>query len=88
MLDNSVKKKVLGMQLHIRGHYFTFNMCVNKKPFTRQGLLSMTASVYDLLGFIAPVILEAKLLLQDLCKWKANWDSVISKEVNARWFAG
>ena len=45
----------------------------------------MTASIYDPLGFVAPVILEAKLLLQDLCKQKANWDSVISQEVRVRW---
>ena len=80
MLDNGVKEKVLGMQWHIKGDYFTFNIHVNKKPFTRRGLLSMTASVYDPLG----VILEAKLLLQDLCKQKANWDSVISEEVRVR----
>ena len=63
MLDNCVKEKVLGMQWHIRGDYFSFDIRVNKKPFTRRGLLSMTASVYDPLGFVAPVILEAKLLL-------------------------
>ena len=55
-----------------------------KKPFTRRGLLSMTASVYDPLGFVAPVILEEKLLLQDLCKQKANLDSVISEEERVR----
>ena len=84
MLNNGVKEKDLGMQWHIRVDYFTFDIRVNKKPFTRRGLLSMTASVYDLLGFVAPVILEAKLLLQDLCKQKANWDSVISEEVRVR----
>ena len=73
MLDNGVKEKVLGMQWHIKGDYFTFDIHVNKKPFTRRGLLSMTASVYDPMGFVAPVILEAKLLLQDLCKQKSNW---------------
>ena len=44
----------------------------------------MTASVYDPLRFVVPVILEANLLLQDLCKQKANWDSVIS-EGRVRW---
>ena len=68
MLNNGVKEKVLGMQWHVKGDYFTFDIHVNKKPFTRRGLLSMTASVYDPLRFVAPVILEAKLLLQDLCK--------------------
>ena len=48
MLDNGLKEKVLGMQWHIRGDYFTFDIRVNKKAFTRRGLLSMTASVYDL----------------------------------------
>ena len=67
MLDNGVKEKVLGMQWHIKGDYFTFDIHVNKKSFTRRGLLSMTASAYDPMGFVAPVILEAKLLLQDLC---------------------
>ena len=85
MLDNGVKEKVLGMQWHVKGDYFTFDIHVNKKSFTRRGLLSMTASVYDPMGFVAPVILEAKLLLQDLCKQKANWDSVISEEERVRW---
>ena len=85
MLDNGVEEKVLGMQLHIRGDYCTFDIRVNKKPFTRRELLSMAASVYNPLGFVAPVILVAKLLLQDLCKRKAISDSVISKEVRVRW---
>ena len=33
MLDNGVKEKVLGMQWHIKGDYFTFDIHVNKKPF-------------------------------------------------------
>ena len=45
----------------------------------------MTASVYDPIGFVAPEILKAKLLLQDLCKQKANWDSIISEEERVRW---
>ena len=68
MLNNGVKEKVLGMPWHIKDDYFTFYICVNKKFFTRRGLLYMTASVYDPLGFVAPVTLEAKLLLQDCFK--------------------
>ena len=79
------KGKGPGMQWQIKGDYFTFDIHVNKKPFTRQGLLFITASVYNPLGFVVPVILEAKLLLQDLCKQTASWDSIISKEVRVRW---
>ena len=83
--QNAIKIQGKNMQWYIKGNYFTFDIHVNKKPFTRRGLLSMTASVYDPLGFVAPVILEAKLLLQDLCKQKANWDSVISEKERVRW---
>ena len=44
----------------------------------------MTASIYDPLGFVAPVILETKLLFQDLYKQKASLDSVVSEEVKVR----
>ena len=86
MLDNGVKEKVLGMQWHIKGDYFTFDIySTSTKNLSRRGLLFMTASVYDPLGFVTPVILEAKLLLQDLCKQKASWDNVINEEVRVRW---
>ena len=78
-----MKEKVLGMQWYIRGDYFRHSC--QQKPFTRRGLLSMTASAYDPLGFVASVILEAKLLFQNLCKRKANWDSVISEKVSVKW---
>ncbi|KAK0152653.1 hypothetical protein N1851_005822 [Merluccius polli] len=34
-------------------------------PMTRRGILSVINSIYDPLGFLAPVILPAKLLLKD-----------------------
>ena len=45
----------------------------------------MTSSVYDPLGFVAPIILSAKKLLQDLCKQKLGWDDSISDIVSERW---
>jgi len=38
----------------------------------------LTSSVYDPLGFIPPVALSAKKLLQDLCREKRGWDDPIS----------
>ena len=35
----------------------------------------MTSSVYDPLGLVAPVVLTAKKLLQDLCKKNIGWDT-------------
>ena len=38
----------------------------SEKPFTRRGVLSTIYSVYDLLGLASPVVLEGKLILQQL----------------------
>lgn len=40
---------------------------------------------YDRLGFLAPFILPAKLLLRDLCKKKRGWDDVIEEKEAQRW---
>ena len=45
----------------------------------------MTSSVYDPLGFIAPFVLPAKLILQDLCKKKLDWDDLIPEDDLKRW---
>ena len=45
----------------------------------------MTSSVYDPLGLVAPVVLTAKKLLQDLCKNKIGWDDPISVEDGEEW---
>lgn len=41
--------------------------------------------MYDPLGFVAPVILSAKQILQDLCRNKLGWDEEIPQDVAQRW---
>ncbi|KAK0132881.1 hypothetical protein N1851_032003 [Merluccius polli] len=40
---------------------------LDEKPATRRGILSIVASLYDPLGFLAPFILEGKRVLQEMC---------------------
>ena len=55
------------------------------KPITRRGIVSIVSAVYDPLGFVAPFILQAKRLLQDLCRKSLGWDDLVSNEELARW---
>ena len=41
---------------------------VNQKPMTRRGIVSAVYSLFDPLGFIAPYVMKAKLLLQTLSR--------------------
>ena len=43
--------------------------------------------MYDPLGFVAPFILPAKIILQDLCKKKLGLDNKIPEEDVKRWKA-
>ena len=47
--------------------------------------LSVVSSVYDPLGFVSPVILLAKQMMQDLCKQKLGWDQVIPTRHQREW---
>lgn len=78
-------ERALGVRWDVEGDIFCFKIEVNDKPLTRRGLLSVVSSVYDPLGFAAPVILPAKAILQDLCRKRLEWDDPIPTEVKERW---
>ncbi|XP_078372656.1 uncharacterized protein LOC144656297 [Oculina patagonica] len=78
-------QRTLGLHWDIASDKFWFNVDLKDKPNTRRGILSVVSSVYDPLGFVAPIIVPAKKLLQDLCKQKLGWDDPISEIDGERW---
>ncbi len=57
---------------------FGFAVKMKEKPPTRRGVLSLVSSVYDPLGFLAPCMLPAKKILQELCREvAAGWGDPI-----------
>ena len=43
--------------------------------------------MYDPLGFVAPVVLSAKVILQDLCRRRLEWDDPIPDDERNRWLS-
>ena len=70
----------------INGPFFTLHhlRAINKvmavKAFTRRGLLSMVSSIFDPLGFVAPILTAPKLWLRELKE--QDWDEEISEMNN------
>ncbi|XP_015750134.1 PREDICTED: uncharacterized protein LOC107329984 [Acropora digitifera] len=52
---------------------------------TRRGVLSAVSSIFDYLGFLAPFILTAKQILQDLCRIKLERDEEVPPQYMPRW---
>ena len=51
----------------------------------------MASTIFDPLGFLSPVILHPKLLLQRLTREKLDWDDTIdqrAKKSGVRWYSG
>ena len=79
-------ERALGVYWNIESDDFEFRVTLNSKPATRRGVLSVVSSVYDPLGFVAPFILPAKKILQELCQEKQlDWDDEIPIAYQNRW---
>ena len=78
-------ERVLGVQWSVELDCFDFSIVVKDQPLTRRGLLSTVASVYDPLGFLAPLVLRAKRILQEVCQKGISWDEPLPEELRPRW---
>ena len=78
-------QKALGMLWLMEPDMFGYKLDIKDRPATRRGMLSVTSSVYDPLGFVSPAILPAKQMLQELCKRKIGWDDEIPEEIKGQW---
>ncbi|XP_070571795.1 uncharacterized protein [Ptychodera flava] len=52
---------------------------------TKRDVLSSSATLYDPLGFVAPVHIRAKLFVQSLWKRGLPWDEPLDAELNSQW---
>lgn len=78
-------ERALGVRWNAETDCFEFKIDLKSKPPTRRGILSLVSSIYDPLGFLAPVLLQAKCLLQELCRLGFGWDEKLPDYLRERW---
>ena len=78
-------ERALGVQWNVASDTFGFNLSLKQQPYIRRGILSVANSVFDPLGFLAPMVLPAKRIMQELCRGSYGWDSEIPPAVSKRW---
>ena len=67
-------ERALGIHWCIESDTFQFRIVMKDHPLTRRGILSCVCSMYDPLGFIAPVVWTGKQILHKMCAENAGWD--------------
>ena len=77
----------LGVHRDVERDKFCFKIEIRSKPLTRRGLPSVVCSLYDPLGFVAPIVLPTKVILQDLCRRRLEWDDPIPDDERNRWLS-
>lgn len=84
-LDSLPLECALGVQWCVESDCFQFAIVLQDKPCTRRGILSTVSSIFDLLGFVAPLLLDGKSILQDLCHHEVDWDDPIPEDIKVKW---
>jgi len=52
---------------------------------TKRDVLQTSSQIYDHLGWITPVTIRAKILLQEIWQTKLIWDEPLPKEITDSW---
>lgn len=90
-MDGSGLIKVLGVQWEPERDVFTYRINLPEVgTITRRSILSLTARLYDPLGWVCPVVFKIKLLLQTLLgsfnnSRKVEWDAPVPSEIIRQW---
>ena len=82
--------KLLGVDWNNLRDEFTYELSellqyVHSLPKTKRSILKLTASLFDPLGLLSPFMITLKVIFQDLCINRVNWDEPLSDELKGRW---
>ena len=75
----------LGLTWNLNDDNFTFTSPKESRPFTRRGLLATINSIYDPMGFLAPVLIRGKMMLRQATGASTPWDEVLPKAQWDQW---
>lgn len=83
--DSLPVERALGVHWCVETDTLQFRITLQDKPLTRRGILSTVSSVYDPLGFLAPVVLTGRQILQSLCRDRYDWDDPVPDLLRQKW---
>lgn len=84
-LDETIK--ILGLAWNPSIDCFQYRVTLPESAAspTKRNILSEVASLFDPLGFLAPVVIAAKIFLQELWAEGFAWDQSLSQSLATRW---
>ena len=79
--------KTLGIRWNALTDSFSYSMKSLEvtTPITKRKILSTISKLFDPAGWLTPLIIQAKILLQDLWLEGVNWDERVSSSTYTKW---
>ncbi|XP_033220888.1 uncharacterized protein LOC117175287 [Belonocnema kinseyi] len=86
-LDPSETIKTLGIHWDAVADSITYtvNVADTSKPISKRSMLSQISKLFDPLGLLGPVMVIAKIIIQQLLKLQLTWDTLIPEESQEFW---
>ena len=84
------EQKILGVQWNFVEDNLVFDLMsvarlASECRPTKRNIAAVAAKFYDPTGFISPVVVQFKLLFQELCESKADWDDTLEGHLRVKW---
>lgn len=86
-LDKNENVKTLGLSWNAKNDTLHYTVSLNKEKcrITKRTILSNISKLFDPLGLLGPVIVVAKLLMQQLWQLNLTWDESVPTEIHTKW---
>ncbi|XP_057380775.1 uncharacterized protein LOC130703305 [Daphnia carinata] len=78
-------ERTLGLLWDCEGDCFCFKSAVRIKASTKRQLLQDISTVYDPLGFLTPIVITAKIFMQDIWRVGVDWDDPLPSVLLTAW---
>lgn len=75
--DETIKTLGILWNPNLDTFQFSVNIKFDSRSLTKRVILSIISQIFDPLGIIGPVVIKAKIILQQLWKLKVKWDEPI-----------
>ncbi|XP_054708437.1 uncharacterized protein LOC129218237 [Uloborus diversus] len=86
-IDSDETVKTLGVLWHPASDTFRFK--VNTTPLestlTKRTLLSTIARTFDPLGWLSPITIKSKIMMQKMWKYQVQWDENVPPDIAREW---
>ncbi|XP_043862777.1 uncharacterized protein LOC122756629 [Drosophila santomea] len=88
-LDDEMLTSTLGLKWdQVRDTFmFSFSPRFDSDHVTKRSILSIASSLFDPLGLVTPIIIVAKIILQELWLLKLHWNESVPQGIHTAWMS-